>query len=205
MSSFLYGGECILSLFGGGLPSSSTTSGCGLYLLPVEIEPVLVKEVKKTDGATSLELRVSAKNRVRQGFWNFLDKFGFHHGENPFQSLHPLEICKIQVPVVFPKTAAHPSCCPTTASSFHSHPPSANHHQPPHNQIYPPTTRIHLYTAVSTFLQPDLASHSQIQSNQPLFPLRIVSTAPCFTRSLHLEQPPCAELLFAVRNFNSNY
>lgn len=60
-----------------------------------EIEPVLVKEVKKSDGATSLELRVSPRNRVPRGFWNFLDKFGFHHGENPFQNLHPLEVLQI--------------------------------------------------------------------------------------------------------------
>lgn len=60
-----------------------------------EIESISVNEVKKTDGAISLELRVSTRNRIREGFWRFLDKFGFHHGENPFQSLHPLEVIRI--------------------------------------------------------------------------------------------------------------
>ncbi|KAI0494605.1 hypothetical protein KFK09_024746 [Dendrobium nobile] len=60
-----------------------------------EIEPFSVNEVNKTDGAVCLELRVSARNRLREGFWNFLDKFGFHHDANPFQTLHPLEVIRI--------------------------------------------------------------------------------------------------------------
>lgn len=57
-----------------------------------EIEPVSVNEIIKTDGAIGLELRVTNRNRLQDGYWNFLDKFGFHHDDNPFQSLHPLEV-----------------------------------------------------------------------------------------------------------------
>ncbi|XP_020576180.1 DNA-directed RNA polymerase V subunit 1 [Phalaenopsis equestris] len=60
-----------------------------------EIQPVSVIEVNKTDGAVGLELRVTTPNRLREGYWNFLDRFGFHHSENGFQSLHPLEVIRI--------------------------------------------------------------------------------------------------------------
>lgn len=60
-----------------------------------EIEPVSVNEVNKSDGAVCLELRISTRNRLPEGYWNFLDRFGFHHDENPFQSLHPFEVMRI--------------------------------------------------------------------------------------------------------------
>ncbi|KAG0482659.1 hypothetical protein HPP92_010743 [Vanilla planifolia] len=60
-----------------------------------EINSISVNEVKKTDGAVCLELRVSTRHRLREGYWNFLDKFGFLHGESPFQTLHPLEVHRI--------------------------------------------------------------------------------------------------------------
>lgn len=60
-----------------------------------EVEPISVNEINKIDGAVGLELRVTTRNKLRDGYWNFLDKFGFHHDDNPFQSLHPLEVIRI--------------------------------------------------------------------------------------------------------------
>ena len=39
-----------------------------------------VKEVKTADGWIRLELRAPHKRHMTERSWNFLDKYGFHHG-----------------------------------------------------------------------------------------------------------------------------
>nr|CAD1827415.1 unnamed protein product [Ananas comosus var. bracteatus] len=56
---------------------------------------ISVKEVKTTDGALSLELRVPSRKRLRDGFWNFLDRFGFHYGDSFCRPLLPCEALNI--------------------------------------------------------------------------------------------------------------
>ncbi|XP_062182180.1 DNA-directed RNA polymerase V subunit 1-like, partial [Phragmites australis] len=42
-----------------------------------DLPPLCVAEVKKSNGARSLELRASLQEEVGDGFWSFLDQFGF--------------------------------------------------------------------------------------------------------------------------------
>ncbi|WOL06512.1 DNA-directed RNA polymerase V subunit 1 isoform X1 [Canna indica] len=45
-----------------------------------DLPPIFIKEARTTDGAIFLELTVSSRTRMRDGFWNFLDRFGFRYG-----------------------------------------------------------------------------------------------------------------------------
>ncbi|KAJ0983740.1 hypothetical protein J5N97_002096 [Dioscorea zingiberensis] len=60
-----------------------------------DIPPISITEVKTTDGAFCLELKVTSKRRLREGFWNFLDKFGFRYGDTFCRPLLPYEALKI--------------------------------------------------------------------------------------------------------------
>ncbi|KAM0952444.1 putative DNA-directed RNA polymerase [Dioscorea sansibarensis] len=60
-----------------------------------DIPPISITEVKTTDGAFCLELKVPAKTRLREGFWHFLDKFGFRYGDTFCRPLLPYEALKI--------------------------------------------------------------------------------------------------------------
>ncbi|CAM0885434.1 unnamed protein product [Alopecurus aequalis] len=42
-----------------------------------DLPPLHVAKVKKTNGSISLELRVPAREELEEGFWSFLDEFGF--------------------------------------------------------------------------------------------------------------------------------
>ncbi|KAL4180669.1 hypothetical protein AMTRI_Chr12g267020 [Amborella trichopoda] len=44
--------------------------------------PISVKEIKKTDGAYSLELKLPSRREIPPGFWKFLDKYGYHYGDS---------------------------------------------------------------------------------------------------------------------------
>ncbi|XP_062218221.1 DNA-directed RNA polymerase V subunit 1-like [Phragmites australis] len=45
-----------------------------------DLPALSLKEIKTTDGAIRLELRAPPRKHMREGSWNFLDKYGFHHG-----------------------------------------------------------------------------------------------------------------------------
>lgn len=57
-----------------------------------DIPPISITEVKTTDGAFCLELKVRSKSRLREGFWHFLDKFGFRYGDTFCRPLLPYEV-----------------------------------------------------------------------------------------------------------------
>lgn len=73
------------------LDRSSNASSCNCE----ETSLVSVKEVKTTDGACYLELKVPSRSRLREGFWNFLDRYGFHYGDRFSRPLLPLEVKEI--------------------------------------------------------------------------------------------------------------
>ncbi|KAJ7982346.1 DNA-directed RNA polymerase subunit [Quillaja saponaria] len=56
---------------------------------------VSIREVKTTDGARSLELKLPSRSRLRDGFWNFLEKYGFRYGDNFTRTLLPCEVMEI--------------------------------------------------------------------------------------------------------------
>jgi len=62
-----------------------------IYLIQ-DLPPISIKEVKTSDGAFCLQLSVSPRTRWRDGFWNFLDKFGFHYGDGTCRTLLPVEV-----------------------------------------------------------------------------------------------------------------
>jgi len=63
------------------------------FLLFQDLTPLYVSQVKKSNGARSLELKVPLKQEVADGFWNFLDQFGFHtSGSSHRRPLHPKEV-----------------------------------------------------------------------------------------------------------------
>jgi len=52
-----------------------------------------VTQVKKSNGARSLELKAPLKEVVGDGFWSFLDQFGFHTRRACHRRpLHPKEV-----------------------------------------------------------------------------------------------------------------
>ncbi|PKI66564.1 hypothetical protein CRG98_013048 [Punica granatum] len=53
---------------------------------------VSVREVKKLDGACSLELKLLSKSRYHEGFWNFLERYGFRYGVDHRRALLPREV-----------------------------------------------------------------------------------------------------------------
>lgn len=57
------------------------------------LPPISVYEVTTTDGATYLELKVSTQTMLREGFWRFLDKYGFHYYDDSYcRPLLPSEV-----------------------------------------------------------------------------------------------------------------
>ncbi|CAD5181109.1 unnamed protein product [Musa acuminata subsp. malaccensis] len=64
-----------------------------LYCL--DLPSISIKEVKTADGATCLELRVSSRSRLQDGFWSFLDRFGYHYAGTFRRPLLPSEALKI--------------------------------------------------------------------------------------------------------------
>jgi DNA-directed RNA polymerase-5 subunit 1 len=63
------------------------------FLLLQDHPPLCVSQVKKSNGARSLELKAPLKQEVADGFWSFLDQFGFHtSGTSHRRPLHPKEV-----------------------------------------------------------------------------------------------------------------
>ncbi|KAJ3696209.1 hypothetical protein LUZ60_001586 [Juncus effusus] len=66
----------------------------GATCICLDLPEITVKEVKKTDGAISLELRTKKKS-LSNSFWNFLSRFGFTYSEGPVRPILPLEALNI--------------------------------------------------------------------------------------------------------------
>ncbi|CAL5026852.1 unnamed protein product [Urochloa decumbens] len=61
-----------------------------------DIPPLCVSQVKKSNGARTLELKAPLKQEVGDGFWSFLDQFGFHTRRTSHRRpLHPKEVQNI--------------------------------------------------------------------------------------------------------------
>ncbi|XAR54458.1 DNA-directed RNA polymerase [Bertholletia excelsa] len=56
-----------------------------------ETSQISVNEVKTTDGACYLELKLPSRSRFRVGFWNFMEKYGYRYGESFCRPLLPSE------------------------------------------------------------------------------------------------------------------
>ncbi|KAL3829800.1 hypothetical protein ACJIZ3_018602 [Penstemon smallii] len=60
-----------------------------------ETSHISINEVKTTDGAYYLELKIPSKSRPREGTWNFLEKYGFRYGDTFSRPLLPSEVMAI--------------------------------------------------------------------------------------------------------------
>lgn len=56
-----------------------------------ETSLISINEVRTTDGACYLELKIPSRS-VREGFWNFLEKYGFRYGRSYSRALLPSEV-----------------------------------------------------------------------------------------------------------------
>ncbi|KAL3537763.1 hypothetical protein ACH5RR_001129 [Cinchona calisaya] len=57
-----------------------------------EASQVAVNEVKTTDGACYLELKVPSRTKLQENFWSFLEKYGFRYGDSYCRPLLPSEV-----------------------------------------------------------------------------------------------------------------
>lgn len=64
-----------------------------------DLPAISIKEVKTSDGAICLQLSVPSRTRVRDGFWNFLARFGFRYGGGTCRTLLPLEVSFFHISV----------------------------------------------------------------------------------------------------------
>ncbi|KQK11689.1 hypothetical protein BRADI_2g61683v3 [Brachypodium distachyon] len=65
-----------------------------------DLPPLRVAEVKKPNGALSLELRAPCKKELEEGFWSFLDQFGFRtKGSSHSRCLLPKEVQNILIKI----------------------------------------------------------------------------------------------------------
>ncbi|KAI3445134.1 hypothetical protein Pfo_001799 [Paulownia fortunei] len=60
-----------------------------------ETSQISINEAKTTDGAYYLELKVPSRSRPEEGFWNFLEKYGFRYGHTYSRPLLPSEVMAI--------------------------------------------------------------------------------------------------------------
>ncbi|EEF49563.1 DNA-directed RNA polymerase, putative [Ricinus communis] len=60
-----------------------------------EAAQISIKEVKTTDGAYILQLKLPSRMRLRDGFWNFLERYGFRYGDDITRTLLPCEVLEM--------------------------------------------------------------------------------------------------------------
>lgn len=60
-----------------------------------EVSQVSIKEGKTPDDACYLQLKLPSRSRPREGFWNFLEKYGFRYGYGYTRTLLPCEVMKM--------------------------------------------------------------------------------------------------------------
>ncbi|KAK9282648.1 hypothetical protein L1049_010867 [Liquidambar formosana] len=56
---------------------------------------VSIKEAKTGEGAYYLELKLPSRSRVRDGFWNFLERYGYRYGDSFSRTLLPSEVMEM--------------------------------------------------------------------------------------------------------------
>ncbi|KAF2322513.1 hypothetical protein GH714_017381, partial [Hevea brasiliensis] len=62
-----------------------------------EASQISIKEIKTTDGAFFLKLKLPSRMRLRDGFWNFLERYGFRYGDDITRTLLPCEDLSISM------------------------------------------------------------------------------------------------------------
>ncbi|KAJ6702937.1 DNA-DIRECTED RNA polymerase [Salix viminalis] len=60
-----------------------------------ECAQISIREVTNTDGACFLELKLPSRSRLRDGCWNFLERYGFRYGDDFTRPLLPCEVMQI--------------------------------------------------------------------------------------------------------------
>ncbi|KAJ9190567.1 hypothetical protein P3X46_001754 [Hevea brasiliensis] len=60
-----------------------------------EASQISIKEIKTTDGAFFLKLKLPSRMRLRDGFWNFLERYGFRYGDDITRTLLPCEVMEM--------------------------------------------------------------------------------------------------------------
>ncbi|CAM8925461.1 unnamed protein product [Rhodiola kirilowii] len=76
----------------------NSSSGIGDRLLSScceEASQISIKELKTGDGASYLQLKVPSRGRVREGVWNFLEKYGYRFSDGFTRILLPVEALEI--------------------------------------------------------------------------------------------------------------
>jgi hypothetical protein len=63
------------------------------FFFSQECAQISIREVKNTDGACFLELKLPSRSRLRDGCWNFLERYGFRYGDDFTRPLLPCEVC----------------------------------------------------------------------------------------------------------------
>ncbi|XP_008465860.1 DNA-directed RNA polymerase V subunit 1 [Cucumis melo] len=53
---------------------------------------VTIREAKKADGASYLQLKVPSRTSLQERFWDFLERYGFRYGDNFTRTLLPCEV-----------------------------------------------------------------------------------------------------------------
>ncbi|RVW22253.1 DNA-directed RNA polymerase V subunit 1 [Vitis vinifera] len=53
---------------------------------------VSVREFRPTEGACFLELKIPSRSRPKDGFWDFLARYGYRYGHNLSRILLPSEV-----------------------------------------------------------------------------------------------------------------
>ncbi|XP_038680146.1 DNA-directed RNA polymerase V subunit 1-like isoform X2 [Tripterygium wilfordii] len=74
---------------------SDSISGRLLSSCCEDAPQISICEVNTTDGSSFLELKLPSKSRLKDGFWNFLEKYGFRYGGNVTRALLPCEVMEI--------------------------------------------------------------------------------------------------------------
>lgn len=64
----------------------------GLSIIVQDAAQVSVGEIKPTDGACCLQLKLPSNKKPPPGFWNFLKKYGFSYGDGVKRPLLPREV-----------------------------------------------------------------------------------------------------------------
>lgn len=89
--------KCLRIKKGKMLRTQGNKSSRSIQCLSCQDVPSLsITEGKTTDGAIFLELKLPSRSRLRDGFWNFLNRYGFPYGgDASCRSLLPAEALKI--------------------------------------------------------------------------------------------------------------
>ncbi|CAK7336523.1 unnamed protein product [Dovyalis caffra] len=66
-----------------------------------ECAQISIREVKNTDGGCFLELKLPSRSRLRNGCWNFLERYGFRYGDDFTRPLLPCEFVTLVEEMLF--------------------------------------------------------------------------------------------------------